>query len=169
MFLLQYNTGGQNTYHQHRVSNPTRKRPLQCWFKCYKVEQHKSWCNALASLNSYKDSSCFFSADSLNRGGGLVVVVVERSLRMREIGVRSPRGRNIYHRPKDLALGLWTYLSDSYTSKRWATSRCECHISSEVTIINGFQCHIGYGTFKNPHCSISMSAEHRSKFAVLHR
>ena len=47
----------------------------------------------------------FLSADSLNRGGGLVVVV-ERSLRMREIGVRSPRGRNIYHRPKDLALGL---------------------------------------------------------------
>ena len=30
-------------------------------------------------------------------------------------------------------------------------------------------CHSGCGTLKNPHCSMTMSTEHRSKFAALHQ
>ena len=30
-------------------------------------------------------------------------------------------------------------------------------------------CRSGYGTLKNPHCSMAMSAEHRSKFPARHR
>ena len=59
--------------------------------------------------------------------------------------------------------------SDSFIAKRSAKG-CECHGSSEMTILNGcpvsqYMC----GTLKNPHCSMAMSAEHRSKFAALHR
>ena len=51
--------------------------------------------------------------------------------------------------------------SDSSTAKR---IRCECHGSSEMTIINGAPCNSRCGTLKNPHWSMVMSAEHRSKF-----
>ena len=37
-------------------------------------------------------------------------------------------------------------------------------MSSEMTIINGCPCHSWCGTLKNPHCSMAMSADHRSKF-----
>ena len=38
-----------------------------------------------------------------------------------------------------------------------------------MTIINGCPCHSRCCTLKNPHCSMAMSAEHRSKFAAFHR
>ena len=38
--------------------------------------------------------------------------------------------------------------------------RCECHRSSEMTIINGCPCHISCCTLKNPHCSMAINAEH---------
>ena len=47
--------------------------------------------------------------------------------------------------------------------------RCECHGSSEMTIINGCPCHSRCGMLKNPNCSMILSAYHRSKFAALHR
>ena len=45
----------------------------------------------------------------------------------------------------------------------------ECHGSSEMTIINRCPVSNRCGTLKNPHCSTAMNAEHRSKFAALHR
>ena len=32
-----------------------------------------------------------------------------------------------------------------------------------------YSCYSRCGTLKNPHCSMAMSAQHMSKFAVLHR
>ena len=49
-------------------------------------------------------------------------------------------------------------------------NRCECHGSSEMTIIKGVgRCHSRRGTLNIPHCSMAMSAKHRSKCAALHR
>ena len=47
-------------------------------------------------------------------------------------------------------------------------NRWKCHGSSEKTIINGCPCHSRCCALKNLHCSISIAAEHRSKFAILH-
>ena len=58
--------------------------------------------------------------------------------------------------------------SDSSTAKRSA-------ISVSVTgprkwpLWTDALCHSRCGTLKNPHCSMAMSVEHRSKFSVLHR
>ena len=38
-----------------------------------------------------------------------------------------------------------------------------------LPLLTDSSCHIRCCTLKNPHCSMAMSAEHRSKFAVLHR
>ena len=48
-------------------------------------------------------------------------------------------------------------------------NRCESIGSSEITIINGCPCHSRCSTIKNLHCSVGMSAEHRSKFEALHQ
>ena len=48
-------------------------------------------------------------------------------------------------------------------------NRCECHGSSEMTIIRVDPCHSRCCTLKNPHCLNAMSTEHSSKFAALHR
>ena len=40
--------------------------------------------------------------------------------------------------------------------------KCKCHGSSEMTIKTDDPCHSRYGTLKNPHCSLAISAEHRS-------
>ena len=47
--------------------------------------------------------------------------------------------------------------------------RCEYHRSSEMTIIKGRPVSQWVRHVKEPHCSIAMSAEHRSKFAALYR
>ena len=59
--------------------------------------------------------------------------------------------------------------SDSFTA---IGNRYECHGSSEMhdhyretARVTCSRC----GTLKNTHCSMSMSAEHRSKFVALHR
>ena len=82
-------------------------------------------------------------------------VEVERSPRMREIGVRSPVATDL-SRKKLLKTG-----SDSSTSKRSA-------LGVSVTGPRRCPCRSGCGTLKNPHCSMAMSAEHRSKFAALY-
>ena len=46
--------------------------------------------------------------------------------------------------------------------------KCECHGSSEITIITDAPCHSRCSTLMNPHCSMAISAEHKLKFAVLH-
>ena len=43
---------------------------------------------------------------------------------------------------------------------------CECHGSSEMTILTDALCHSKSGKLKNPHCSMAMSAKHRSKVAT---
>ena len=58
--------------------------------------------------------------------------------------------------------------SDSSIEKTLG-NRCECHGFSEMTIITGCPCYSRCGTLKNPHCSMAMSVEQRSKFAALHR
>ena len=42
--------------------------------------------------------------------------------------------------------------------------RCECHGSSEMTILNGCPESQGCGTLKNPFCAMAISAEYRSKW-----
>ena len=63
-----------------------------------------------------------------------------------------------------LHVALENACSDSST----LGNRCECHGSLEMTIITDSPCHRRCGTLKNHHCSIAITAEHRSKFAALH-
>ena len=83
--------------------------------------------------------------------------VVERSPRMLKIGARSPIGI-------DLSRGRKWHLHCQTLGKR-----CECNGSSEMTIIKVGPRDSRRGTLKNPHCSMAMSAEYRSKFSALHR
>ena len=80
------------------------------------------------------------------------------SPRVREIGVRSPVATDLSRKNRQWQLHCQTL------GNRW-----ECHGSSEMTIINGCPCHNSCGTLKNPHCSMTMSTEQRSKFAALQR
>ena len=43
------------------------------------------------------------------------------------------------------------------------------HWVSVSRVLGGAPCHSRWGTLKNPHCPMAMSAEHRSKFAALYR
>ena len=85
------------------------------------------------------------------------------------ICVRLASGMLVVRIPAARDLSCKKKVSDSSTA-----NRCECHGSSEIAVINGcsvsqchIRCHSRCGTLKNPHCSVAMSAEHRSKFAAL--
>ena len=84
---------------------------------------------------------------SLDRRGD---VEVERSPHVREIGVRSPVATDPVVKTGN----------DSSTAKRSATGVC-------ITGTRRCPCCSRCGTFENPHCSMAMSAEHRSKFVSL--
>ena len=43
------------------------------------------------------------------------------------------------------------------------------HAGTIACILVHIPCHSTCGTLKNPHCSLAMSAENRSKFAALHQ
>ena len=61
-------------------------------------------------------------------------------------------------------LGVWipaaTDLSRLNRKCSMLGIRCECHGSSEMTIINGCPCRSRCDMLKNPHCSMAISAEH---------
>ena len=58
--------------------------------------------------------------------------------------------------------------TDSSTAKRSATC-VSVTVPQEMTIIRVGPCHSRCGTLKNPHFSLAMSAEQKSKLAALHR
>ena len=74
------------------------------------------------------------------------------------LGVRIPAATDLSRKNRKWQLHSYTL-----------GSRCERHGSSEMTIIYDAPCHNRCGTLKNPHCSITRSAKHRSKlkFAAL--
>ena len=84
----------------------------------------------------------------LIRGVNLYVV---RSPRMREIGVRSPVGTDSVVKTGN----------DNSTAKHSATD--ECHGSSEMTLKTDAPSYSRCRMLKNPHCSMAMSTECRSK------
>ena len=48
-------------------------------------------------------------------------------------------------------------------------NRCECQGSSEMAILTDEQCHSKCGTPQNHHCSMAISAAHKSNCAALQR
>ena len=85
------------------------------------------------------------------RGG----VEVELSPRVPEIGVRSPFV-TVVKTGNDSSNAKRSAIGESVTGPRDDHNKW-------------MPCHSKCCTLKNPHCSMAMSAEHRSKFAALHQ
>ena len=84
-------------------------------------------------------------------------VEVERSSCVSEIGVRSPVGTDPTHKNRS-----WKLHCQTLVNRRLSRVLRDAHYKRMPRVTVG-------GTLKNPHCSMAMSAKHRSKFAAFNR
>ena len=94
---------------------------------------------------------------SKNKIAAAVAVGLERLPRKRKVGRSQPRQTYVVKAGSDSSTAKRSALGVSDTGPRgWPLS-------------TDFPCNSRCGTLKNPHCSMVMSAEYRSKLAALHR